>query len=347
MFRALLTVFVCALSVMVETLNRLKFGYVYDAMPDPRTGEGSFVGAYIIDVFFCMVFVGFAAFLVVCVEPASAGSGIPEAKAYLNGSNVRRYLSPAALICKAAGVSFAVSGGLCVGKEGPLVHVGSAFAAILSHGWDGASKFFIKFRNDVDKRDFISAGCAAGVAAAFGAPIGGVLFSLEEASSFWTVPLLWKVFFSAMCSTFTLNILLSWHRCEDGSECKGIDDPGLITFGSFGQNSAYRIWELPLFVLIAVIGGLLGALFNELNIRLTAWRRDNVAGNKAKLLVEAVFVAWLSATCFFWLPYLSAPFMDECRQPDRHESAHHEDELFQRYGSCNETEYNEMASLSL
>lgn len=150
-----------------------------------------------------------------------------------------------------------------------------------------------------------------------------------------------------MCSTFTLNVLLSWHRCEDGTECKGIDDPGLITFGSFGQDSAYRLWELPLFIIIAVIGGLLGALFNESNIRLTAWRRDNLAGNKAKLLGEAVFVGWLSATCFFWLPYLTSPFFDACRLPDRHESAHHEEELFQRYGSCIDGEYNEMASLSL
>lgn len=53
----------------------------------------------------------------------------------------------------------------------------------------------------------MSAGAAAGVAAAFGAPIGGTLFSLEEGSSFWNQALTWKV----VRKQFTMGEMLgSW-----------------------------------------------------------------------------------------------------------------------------------------
>jgi ABC-type Co2+ transport system permease subunit len=59
------------------------------------------------------------------------------------------------------------------------------------------------------RRNFISAGSAAGVASAFGAPVGGLLFAIEEVSSNWNLQLSWQIFFCAMVSAFTTYLFNS------------------------------------------------------------------------------------------------------------------------------------------
>merc|ERR1719461_939485 len=60
------------------------------------------------------------------------------------------------------------------------------------------SKLFSKYHNEAKRREILSAACAAGVSVAFGAPIGGVLFSLEEASYYFPLKTLWRSFLCAM-----------------------------------------------------------------------------------------------------------------------------------------------------
>ena len=84
----------------------------------------------------------------------------------------------------------AASSGLMVGIEGPLCHIGAIIACLTTQGGKGVrlkwAKMATGFDNEIDKRDFMAAGAAAGITAAFGAPLAGVLFSWEGAASHWS-----------------------------------------------------------------------------------------------------------------------------------------------------------------
>ena len=94
-----------------------------------------------------------------------------------------------------------MASGICGGKEGPLVHMGAIVGVMVPYI---PIKIFRYFRNDFEKRKFLAIGTAAGVSAAFGAPIGGALFAYEisKPNTFWSFSLTWKVFFAASISTF-------------------------------------------------------------------------------------------------------------------------------------------------
>ena len=173
--------------------------------------SGSYGGsAFLAFCFYQTVFAAIAS-LFVYIEPVSAGSGIPEIKCFLNGIDLPRVVRVKTLFCKVFGVTFSVAAGLPVGKEGPMVHSGAVVASGISQGktkfWGVDTSFskFSDFRNDREKRDFVACGAAAGVAAAFGAPIGGVLFSLEEGASYWSTKLTWRAFFCAMTTMTTVS----------------------------------------------------------------------------------------------------------------------------------------------
>ena len=107
----------------------------------------------------------------------AAGSGIPEIKTILSGFVIPHFLDFKVLFVKAVGAIFAVATGMCLGKEGPFVHISTCVAYLVG-------KCFTKYRENGRKmRELLSAGCSSGLSVAFGAPIGGILFSYEVESS--------------------------------------------------------------------------------------------------------------------------------------------------------------------
>ncbi|XP_061605443.1 H(+)/Cl(-) exchange transporter 7 isoform X2 [Phyllopteryx taeniolatus] len=267
--------------------------------------------------------------------PIAAGSGIPQIKCYLNGVKVPRVVRLKTLVVKVCGVICSVVGGLAVGKEGPMIHSGAVVAAGVSQGRSTSLKkdfkIFEYFRRDTEKRDFVSAGAAAGVSAAFGAPVGGVLFSLEEGASFWNQMLTWRIFFASMISTFTLNFFLSIYHNNPGD----LSNPGLINFGRFENDSvAYYLYEIPLFIAMGAIGGLLGALFNILNYWLTIFRIRYVH-RPCLQVMEAMLVAAVTATVSFTMIY----FSNDCQPLGPEHTEEYPLQLF-----CADGEYNSMAT---
>ncbi|XP_045599780.1 H(+)/Cl(-) exchange transporter 7 isoform X2 [Procambarus clarkii] len=299
----------CVIDITIESLSKFKYTWLKQ-----YTDYGVEKNVLIIPfLLWAALNIGptlIAAFLGSCVEPAAAGSGIPQVKCYLNGVKVPRVVRVKTLLSKVVGVTMSVLGGLAVGKEGPMIHSGAVIAAGVSQGKTTSFKrdfgVFEYFREDHEKRDFVSAGAAAGVAAAFGAPVGGVLFSLEEGASFWNQGLTWRVFFGAMMSTFTLNLVLSTYNGVPGKLAYN----GLLNFGKF-DDLTYEIWEFIPFLLMGVMGGLLGALFNHINLKLTAFRMRYINKPWQKIL-EAAVVAFVTAGVAFLMIYL----IHDCRLID-------------------------------
>ncbi|XP_035769517.1 chloride transport protein 6 isoform X1 [Neolamprologus brichardi] len=336
----------------VRLFNKLKFTVVGDSI-EKCSDKGCLSLSLLELLAFNMTFV-FIASVLVLIEPVAAGSGIPEIKSYLNGVKIPGIVRLRTFLCKAAGVLFSVAGGLFVGKEGPMIHSGAIVGAGLPQFQSitfRKIKFdFPYFRSDRDKRDFVSAGAAAGVAAAFGAPIGGTLFSLEEGSSFWNQALTWKVLFCSMSATFTLNFFRSGINF---SKWGSFQLPGLLNFGEFkcpdGDKNCH-LWtavDLAFFVLMGVVGGLLGALFNCMNKNLAKYRIRHIHP-KAKFIrvLESLLVTMVTTIVIF-----AASMLGECRDlstPTAHNTTLAGSEDINstiRQFFCSNKTYNDMATL--
>ncbi|KAJ2102248.1 glycerol ethanol, ferric requiring protein [Coemansia sp. S100] len=210
------------------------------------------------------------AFLVRGYAPLAAGSGLGEIKAILGGFVIRGFMGGWTLVMKSVGLALAVGSGLSVGKEGPAVHMGCCIGNVVARN-------FSKYRRSAARqREVISAAAAAGVAVAFGAPIGGVLFSLEDLSSHFPRKTLWRSFLCALIATVSLQAMNPFRT-------------GKLVMFQATYDRDWHFFETGFFVLLGVFGGVFGGICIRLHLRVAAWRRRYVRPSDA--VTEAAILA--------------------------------------------------------
>uniref|UniRef100_A0A1D1Y3N3 Chloride channel protein n=1 Tax=Anthurium amnicola TaxID=1678845 RepID=A0A1D1Y3N3_9ARAE len=286
-----------------------------------------------------------AAVLCVGIAPTAAGPGVPEIKAYLNGVDTPNMFGASTLIVKIIGSIGAVSAGLDLGKEGPLVHIGTCIAALLGQG--GPDNYRLKwkwlryFNNDRDRRDLITCGASSGVCAAFRAPVGGVLFSLEEVATWWRSALLWRTFFSTAVVVVVLRGFMEF--CKSGN-CGLFGRGGLILFDVSEVTVRYHAMDLLPVIVIGIIGGVLGSLYNYLLHKvLRLYSLINEKGKSAKLLLSLI-VSIFTSVCLYSLPFLAGCSRCDPTLPDGMCPTTSRTGNFKQF-NCPDGYYNDLATL--
>lgn len=167
--------------------------------------------------------------------PYSGGSGIPQIRAELLGK-IDMDVIPT-VTSKFIGGILGNAGGLTLGREGPSIQLGGMWAKQI------AKTFHV---TEMEERYLITAGAAAGLAAAFNAPLSGALFAMEEIhkslSHLFLLPCL------AAClvaNYFSFSVL------------------GLETAFAFKIQEALPVTALLFVLLIGVFAGLVGVVFNR------------------------------------------------------------------------------------
>jgi chloride channel 3/4/5 len=211
---------------------------------------------------------------------SAAGSGVAEVRVILSGFVLHGFLGFKTLLIKTAGLVLSVASGLSLGKEGPYVHIATCVGNI-------ACRLFKKYDgNDAKRREVLSAAAAAGVAVAFGAPLSGVLFGLEEVAYFFPAKTLFRTFFCCITAALTLKFLNPYGT-------------GKIVMFQVRYTLDWEYFELGVFILVGVLGGVLGALFIKAS-RHWAKKFRGITLIKTHPLLEVVLVALVTGLTSYW-----------------------------------------------
>ncbi|MDP9045434.1 MAG: chloride channel protein [Pseudomonadota bacterium] len=197
--------------------------------------------------------------------PLAAGSGIPQVKAAIDPElSADRWGGFASLRLSAGKMLLGTAGfaaGLSVGREGPSVQIA---AGVMQH-----ARRWLSPGSTIDTRALLIAGGSAGIAAAFNAPLAGVVFAIEELSG-------------------------RMEARASGVIITGIVLAGLVAVSAFGNLSYFGVIRVPQpgwdllapGLLVALTSGAAGGLFARLMIASLTGAPDRFNGLRTRFPIR-------------------------------------------------------------
>jgi H+/Cl- antiporter ClcA len=212
--------------------------------------------------------------LVHFLAPGASGSGIPQLIASLKAppqseAFLARMLSPLVIPVKLAGSCVCVALGGVSGREGPMLQISGSIFYSIHRLWPARRPFSLPTqRSLIDIRSMILAGGAAGLAAAFNTPLGGIIFAIEELAKVHLSQVRTYIFHAVVLAGLLAQGILGHYLYLDP-----------IQAADAGLGSMLRVVPVALGI------GLLGGLFAKGLVLVTGYRAGLTFGRKFAMTV--------------------------------------------------------------
>ncbi|MBK8755296.1 MAG: H(+)/Cl(-) exchange transporter ClcA [Candidatus Competibacteraceae bacterium] len=229
-----------ALVGLLAGLLAVAFRYALDGADKLRDslialGHSYPAWGFLIPIAFGALGSGISVFLVQRFAPEASGSGIPHLKAVLH--RLRRMAWRRILLVKFCSGVFSIGGGLALGREGPTIQMGGAIGQMVSQWFKSTAR---------ERQTLIAAGAGAGLAAAFNAPLSGVIFVLEEVQRDFSPTVFTATFVACVIADVVARLL-----------------SGQLPAFHVDYHPLASLESLPVFLVLGLLAGVLGVAFNR------------------------------------------------------------------------------------
>ncbi|MCX8532283.1 chloride channel protein [Chryseobacterium luquanense] len=197
--------------------------------------------------------------------PNAKGSGIPQVMAAVELANpkehkkIRSLLSIKIIVFKILSSVILVIGGGAVGREGPTIQIaGSIFRKV--------NEYLPKWWPKISKKNMIMTGAAAGLAAAFNTPLGGIVFAVEELSKTHINYFKTALFTAVIIAGLTAQTLA-----------------GSYLYLAYPKTNDVSLMVMFPIILVAGIAGILASQLSVIMLKMNDWKKRNLKTDRANV----------------------------------------------------------------